>query len=76
MDGHLEDILAWLLINRGKVLGTAAGLLLGWLTLRYGIIKALFVILCVLIGYGIGARVDDQQDGRGLLGGLFSSRRR
>lgn len=76
VDGRLEDLLEWLIANKGKVLGTGAGILLGWLTIQYGLVKAIFVLLCLLVGYGIGAHLDEQGDVWGLFGGLFSSRRR
>ncbi|NMB11541.1 MAG: DUF2273 domain-containing protein [Firmicutes bacterium] len=76
VDGRLEDLLGWLTANKGKVLGTGIGILLGWLTIRYGLVKAIFVLLCLLVGYGVGARIDEQGDARGFFEGLLSSRRR
>ncbi|NMB44983.1 MAG: DUF2273 domain-containing protein [Firmicutes bacterium] len=76
VDERLEDLLTWAVANKGKILGTGTGILLGWLTIRYGLAKAIFVLLCLILGYSVGARLDEQKDVRGLLGGLFSSRRR
>lgn len=76
VDSRLEGILLWLVVNKGKVLGTITGILLGWLTIKYGLVKAIFVLLCLFVGYGVGARLDERGDTGDLVGGLFSSRRR
>ncbi|NLJ86751.1 MAG: DUF2273 domain-containing protein [Firmicutes bacterium] len=76
VDGHLENLLAWFLVNKGKVLGTGAGILVGWLTIKYGFLKAVFVLLCIVIGCGVGAYIDERGDIRGLWEGRFPSKRR
>ncbi|HEX3033214.1 MAG TPA: DUF2273 domain-containing protein [Bacillota bacterium] len=43
----------------GKVSGTIGGLLLGILTVTFGFLKALFIIICLIAGYIIGKRVDE-----------------
>lgn len=42
----------------GKIAGTAFGLLFGWLSVRYGILQAIFVSFCLAAGYAVGARWD------------------
>lgn len=59
MQKEWNDVLAGLVRHRGKIAGTLVGLLLGWLTIRYGIGRALFVTLCLLGGYWIGSRFDE-----------------
>jgi len=76
VDGRQDDLRTWLADNKGKILGTAAGVLLGWLTLQYGFLKALFLMLCLAVGYIIGASADQQGGLRNLLAGFFISRRR
>jgi len=47
-------------LHKGKIAGVILGLTLGLLIIRYGFWKALFIALCVGIGYYIGKRVDEQ----------------
>ncbi|HHY09691.1 MAG TPA: DUF2273 domain-containing protein [Firmicutes bacterium] len=44
----------------GKLFGTIIGLLVGWVIIRYGLLRGLFVALCVLAGFIIGGRYDSQ----------------
>ncbi|NLA58517.1 MAG: DUF2273 domain-containing protein [Firmicutes bacterium] len=76
MDGRQDDLLLWLAANKGKIVGTAAGILLGWLTLQYGFFKAVFLLLCLVVGYIVGASADQQGGLRNLVAGFFTSRRR
>ncbi|NLY29337.1 MAG: DUF2273 domain-containing protein [Firmicutes bacterium] len=76
MDGRQDDLLAWLIANKGKILGTAAGILLGWLTLEYGFFKAVFLLLCLVVGYMVGASADQGGGLSNLVAGFFTSRRR
>ncbi|NLY51695.1 MAG: DUF2273 domain-containing protein [Firmicutes bacterium] len=76
MDGRQDDLLAWLMANKGKILGTAAGILLGWLTLQYGFFKAVFLLLCLAVGYMVGASADHEGGLRNLVAGFFTSSRR
>ena len=45
-----KDFLNELLAHKGKIFGTIIGLIIGWIVIRYGVIKGLFVALCVVIG--------------------------
>ncbi len=76
VDGRQDDLWAWLMVNKGKILGTLAGILLGWLTLQYGFLKAVFILLCLLAGYAVGASADQQGGLRNLAACLFTPRRR
>lgn len=60
--------------HRGKIIGGLIGLLLGWLTIRYGFWRALVFTVFVLVGLGIGAVVD-REGVDGLLE-RFAGRRR
>ncbi|NLJ80379.1 MAG: DUF2273 domain-containing protein [Firmicutes bacterium] len=44
----------------GKIYGTVFGLLLGWIIIRYGVLRGLFVGLCVLAGFLVGAHYDSK----------------
>ncbi len=56
---RLTDLfLDWLFNNKGKVLGVILGLLFGWLTVKHGFLLALFVAICVALGYLLGNSFD------------------
>jgi len=46
--------------HRGKVLGIILGLVVGLLIIVFGFWKAAFILLCVVIGYFLGKRFDDE----------------
>jgi uncharacterized membrane protein len=46
--------------HKGKIVGVFFGLTSGLLIIRYGFWKALFIALCVGIGYYIGKRFDER----------------
>ncbi len=47
--------------NRGKCIGVAAGLIIGIFVLVIGFFKTLFLIICILLGYYIGKKVDNKE---------------
>lgn len=47
--------------NKGKVIGTAAGLLVAVLMLIIGFFKTLFIVLLMLLGYYIGKKIDNKE---------------
>lgn len=53
-----DKLRAILVANLGKIFGSIMGLLLSWIFIRYGVLKGLFVVLCVSIGFYLGARLD------------------
>ncbi len=57
--------------NRGKVAGVALGLIFGWFAITYGVIKAIFVSICVVAGYYIGKKLDEQVGFKDILSGWF-----
>lgn len=59
MSGRLRDLL---IRHIGKLLGSALGLLLGWIIIRYGVLRGLFVAVCVAGGFYLGARFDSSDD--------------
>lgn len=61
MQEEMAELLRLILKHRGKIVGVLLGLLLGWISIAYGIIKALFVGLLVLAGYYLGSRVDNRE---------------
>ncbi|MGF7185817.1 putative membrane protein [Desulfitispora alkaliphila] len=69
-----ENILDQILepANRGKVIGITCGLLFGIAAAVFGIGKAIFITLSVLVGYFIGKRVDEQGSFHALLDKLVN----
>lgn len=53
--------------HRGKILGGIFGLIIGIIIIAMGFLKALFVILCTLVGYYIGKSIDNKEDIRDIL---------
>ena len=45
-----ERLVAILSAHMGKIFGAVLGLILGWIIIAYGILKGLFVVLCVAAG--------------------------
>ncbi|RDV83046.1 DUF2273 domain-containing protein [Ammonifex thiophilus] len=64
----------WIKEHRGKILGVGLGLLFGWFAIVYGFWKAVFVALCVAVGYFLGKKVDERTDWRRLWERFFRSR--
>lgn len=46
--------------HRGKITGAVLGLLLGILIVSFGVLKALFISICIIAGYILGRNLDDQ----------------
>jgi len=46
--------------HRGKVIGVCIGLAFGWFAITYGFWKAIFVSICIGVGYFIGKRLDER----------------
>lgn len=66
MKDRIREILG---VHLGKIVGSGFGLILGWIIVRYGVIKGLFVAVCVAAGFYIGARYDASENNLG--GGYF-----
>lgn len=58
----VKEVLVGLLEHKGKVFGTIIGLLIGWIVIKYGVLRGLFVFLCVGVGLYIGNIYDNQGD--------------
>jgi len=57
--------------NLGKLLGVAIGLLLGWMIIEYGLVKTLFVIILIAVGYIFGKQADDGGNLSSLVSRIF-----
>lgn len=60
--------------HRGKVIGVSLGLLAAIIIIAVGFWRAMFVIFCVLLGYFIGKRIDENKNFGSLIKGLFKDR--
>ncbi len=47
--------------HKGKIAGVVAGFILGLLLVNYGIIKTLFIVVCMIIGIMLGRRWDNDE---------------
>ncbi len=57
--------------NLGKLIGTAVGLLLGWMIIEYGLFKTLFVVILVIAGYLLGKQADEGEEPGSLFYRIF-----
>ena len=48
--------------HRGKTIGVLIGLLAAILFLTFGFWRTLFIIICIVLGYIIGKRIDEDQN--------------
>ncbi|KYH31659.1 DUF2273 domain-containing protein [Neomoorella mulderi] len=60
--------------HRGKLIGVSLGLIFGLLTAIWGFGKALFIGLCVALGYLIGCRLDQGRGWQGIWKRFFGDR--
>lgn len=66
-----QEILTY---HRGKVLGITLGLIFGWFAISYGFFKAVFVTICIFLGFMIGKRVDESKDVKKVFERFFGPR--
>lgn len=66
-----EQLLNYLDKYRGRVIGIALGLILGWMILHYGWLATLFWIICIGVGYIIGKRIDEHESWQDVLERIF-----
>ena len=65
----VEKFLDLIQKNRGRAAGISLGLVFGWFAISYGILKAVFVSICILAGYYIGRQIDSRADWREIFRG-------
>ncbi|KUO50554.1 MAG: hypothetical protein APF76_07860 [Desulfitibacter sp. BRH_c19] len=54
-------------LHRGKLIGATIGLVFGLCTIFFGFWKALFLGVCIYVGYFVGRRMDKNEDFKELL---------
>lgn len=57
-----EKIIDILKRNYGKTIGIGIGLIFAIVTISVGIIKTIFISICIYIGYFFGNKVDKKED--------------
>lgn len=57
--------------HRGKAIGIGIGLIFGLLAVMIGLLKTLFVAICVGAGYVLGKRADEKGDLHKIIDRLF-----
>lgn len=60
--------------HKGKTIGIVLGLAFGWFAVTYSFFKAVFVVICIIAGYYVGKKLDEQMDFRDILDRLFRGR--
>lgn len=57
-----EKILAYILQeHRGKTIGIVLGLIASIIFITYGFWRSLFVIFCIIVGYLVGKKIDENK---------------
>ncbi|MFT9493655.1 DUF2273 domain-containing protein [Anaerosolibacter sp.] len=57
-----EKLMEVLNHHRGKIIGMLTGLFFSVFVIWIGIIKTLFITLCIYLGFFIGKKIDDKED--------------
>jgi len=57
-----EKILDFIIKHYGKLIGVTIGLLFSVCTITIGIIKTIFIFLCVYLGYFFGNKIDNKEN--------------
>ncbi|MEN6348395.1 MAG: DUF2273 domain-containing protein [Syntrophomonas sp.] len=60
--------------HRGKAIGIFMGLVASILFISYGFWRTLFIIFCIVLGFFIGKRLDENQSLDGWLKNMFRDR--
>jgi uncharacterized membrane protein len=60
--------------HRGAMVGAVVGLLVALLIIVFGFWKTVFIVICILIGYFIGKRFDEEGSLYALWRRLFGER--
>lgn len=57
--------------HRGKIIGLGGGFVFALLTVTLGLGKAIFILLCLGLGYWVGKRIDESEGWRKLWERIF-----
>ncbi|MBT9135827.1 MAG: hypothetical protein DDT34_00892 [Firmicutes bacterium] len=64
MDNVIRKIL---ILFRGRILGASLGITFALMLIIFGVWQTVFILVCGVIGYYLGARFDSDEDFRGFL---------
>jgi len=71
----LEKIILYVITeHRGKVIGITLGLVASILFISYGFWRTIFIAFCILAGYQIGKKIDEQVDLEAWVKNLYRNR--
>ncbi|MDD2510250.1 MAG: DUF2273 domain-containing protein [Syntrophomonas sp.] len=62
--------------HRGKALGILLGLIASILFITYGFWRSLFIVFCIILGFFIGKKIDENQSFDNWLRQMFKDRQR
>lgn len=57
-----QRMLELVLRHRGKIIGILVGWFVGRLVLAYGLVRALFLLACVAVGFRVGKEMDSTDE--------------
>lgn len=57
--------------HKGKTVGVTLGLVFGLMVVVFGFFQAFFIMLCMIIGYSIGRRIDDNINFKDVMDKVF-----
>lgn len=55
----MNRLQTWMAIFGGRIVGVILGLLLALVILEYGLLRTIFILMLVTIGWFIGSRIDE-----------------
>lgn len=71
----LEKIILYIITeHRGKAVGIILGLIASILFISYGFWRTIFIVFCIVLGYQIGKKLDDNADLETWMKNLFKSK--
>ncbi|MCK4259728.1 MAG: DUF2273 domain-containing protein [Halanaerobiales bacterium] len=53
--------------HRGKIIGLITGFLVSILLLTVGLLKTFFIVVCSVVGYSLGKKIDNHEDFREII---------
>jgi uncharacterized membrane protein len=71
----LDKIILYVITeHRGKTIGILLGLVASILFISYGFWRTIFIVFCIIVGYLIGKKIDENADIEVWIKNLFKSK--
>lgn len=67
----LEELLLYFQKYKGRIIGIVLGLIIGWMILHYGWLATIFWVVCIVLGYLAGKRIDDNDSWQDIIDRIF-----